>query len=96
MENRWYIIRTHVDYEKHVKAALVEEILRRSETGTAVPRPKFTFKIGEPIKVVDGPFRDFTGVVETVKPERSRARVSVSVFGRQTPLELDFHQLEAA
>ena len=48
------------------------------------------------MKVTDGPFRDFAGVVEAVKPERSRVRVAVTVFGRATPVELDFLQVEAA
>ena len=62
----------------------------------AAPRPKVCFAVGEKIKVVDGPFRDFNGVVESVKPERSRVRVAVSVFGRPTPVELDFVQVAAA
>ena len=74
----------------------IQKLLNRIEAGMNEPRPKFSFSIGEQIKVVDGPFRDFTGIVESLKPERSRARVTVSVFGRQTPVELDFHQLEAA
>lgn len=64
--------------------------------GQATPRPKVRFTVGDRIKVVDGPFRDFNGIVETVKPERSRVRVAVSVFGRPTPVELDFVQVEAA
>ncbi len=74
----------------------IQKLLNRIEAGMNEPRPKFSFSIGEQIKVVDGPLRDFTGIVESLKPERSRARVTVSVFGRQTPVELDFHQLEAA
>jgi transcriptional antiterminator NusG len=54
------------------------------------------FVVGEPVKVVDGPFREFTGTVEAVNPNRSRVRVALSVFGRPTPVDLDFIQVEAA
>ncbi len=74
----------------------VQEILQQVEAGMAAPRPKTLFTIGERVKVVEGPFRDFTGTVEAVKPERARVRVAVSVFGRPTPVELDFLQVEAA
>ena len=74
----------------------VQEILQQVEAGLATPRPKTLFTIGEKVKVVEGPFRDFSGTVEAVKPERARVRVAVSVFGRPTPVELDFLQVEAA
>jgi transcriptional antiterminator NusG len=75
----------------------VHEIIRTIEEGkTAAPRPRFRFTVGEKVKVVDGPFRDFTGTVQEIKPERSRLRVTISVFGRPTPVDLDFLQVEAA
>lgn len=74
----------------------VRKILHQMETGMTTPRPRTVFSIGEKVKVVDGPFRDFAGTVESVKPDRSRVRVAVSVFGRPTPIELDFIQVEAA
>lgn len=74
----------------------VQEILQQVEAGMAAPRPQTLFAVGERVKVVEGPFRDFTGTVESVKPERARVRVAVSVFGRPTPVELDFLQVEAA
>ena len=79
-----------------IPAQKVQEILQQVEAGMAAPRPKTLFTIGERVKVVEGPFRDFTGTVEAVKPERARVRVAVSVFGRPTPVELDFLQVEAA
>jgi transcription termination/antitermination protein NusG len=79
-----------------IPAQKVQEILQQVEAGMATPRPKTLFTIGERVKVVEGPFRDFTGTVEAVKPERARVRVAVSVFGRPTPIELDFLQVEAA
>ena len=79
-----------------VPATKVREIVQQVEAGLAAPRPKTLFTVGEKVKVVEGPFRDFTGTVESVKPERARIRVAVSVFGRPTPVELDFLQVEAA
>ena len=74
----------------------VQQIRQRMESTMAVPRPRMVLTIGDKVKVVDGPFRDFTGIVESVRPERSRVRVAVTVFGRSTPVELDFLQVEAA
>jgi len=79
-----------------VSVQKVQEIRQQVEAGLATPRPKNLFTIGEKVKVVEGPFRDFSGTVEAVKPERARVRVAVSVFGRPTPVELDFLQVEAA
>ena len=74
----------------------VQKILQQVAAGMAAPRPKTLFTVGEKVKVVEGPLRDFIGTVEAVKPERSRVRVAVSVFGRPTPVELDFLQVAAA
>jgi transcriptional antiterminator NusG len=74
----------------------IQEVLKQVEAGMAAPRPRQLFIVGERVKIVEGPLRDFTGTIESVKPERSRVRVAVSVFGRPTPVELDFLQVEAA
>ena len=79
-----------------IPAQKIQEILQQVKAGMAAPRPKTLFTLGERVKVVEGPFRDFTGTVEAVKPERARVRVAISVFGRPTPVELDFLQVEAA
>lgn len=71
-----------------------EAILRRVQDGTEKPRPKTMFDAGETVRVADGPFADFNGVVEEVNYEKSRLQVSVLIFGRSTPVELEFSQVE--
>lgn len=69
-------------------------ILNRVEEGVDKPRPKVLFEPGEVVRVVDGPFNDFNGVVENVNYDKSRLRVAVQILGRSTPVELDFTQVE--
>ena len=69
-------------------------ILQRVKEGVDQPRPKVLFEPGEVVRVVDGPFNDFSGMVEEVNYEKSRLRVEVSIFGRSTPVELEFGQVE--
>ena len=69
-------------------------ILERVEEGGEQPTPKTLFEAGELVRVIDGPFNDFNGVVEEVNYEKSRLRVAVTIFGRSTPVELDFGQVE--
>ena len=71
-------------------------ILSRVEEGASRPKPKILFEAGEVVLVVEGPFKDFNGVVEEVNYEKSKLRVSVLIFGRSTPVELDFGQVEKA
>lgn len=66
----------------------------RIQEGGSKPKPKFNFSEGETVRVMDGPFSNFSGVVEEVRPEKGKLRVSVSIFGRSTPVELDFGQVE--
>jgi len=69
-------------------------ILNRVQEGVDKPRPKVLFEPGEVVRVTDGPFNDFNGVVEEVNYEKSRLRVAVLIFGRSTPVELEFGQVE--
>lgn len=71
-----------------------EQILDRVREGVEKPRPKVLFEVGEVVRVTDGPFNDFNGVVEEVNYEKSRLRVAVLIFGRSTPVELEFSQVE--
>ncbi len=71
-------------------------ILQQVQEGVEKPRPKFSFVAGELVRIVDGPFMDFNGSVEDVNYEKSKLRVSVSIFGRLTPVELEFSQVEKA
>lgn len=71
-----------------------ESILQQVKEGVEKPRPKFSFSAGEQVRVIDGPFQDFNGTVEDVNYEKNKLRVSVSIFGRLTPVELDFSQVE--
>ncbi len=71
-----------------------KEILNRLDESIDQPKPKTMFEPGEMVRVIDGPFADFNGVVENVNYEKSRLQVSVSIFGRSTPVELEFGQVE--
>ena len=73
-----------------------DAILNRVQEGVDKPRPKVLFEPGEMVRVVDGPFNDFNGVVEEVDYDKSRLKVAVLIFGRSTPVELEFHQVEKA
>ena len=74
----------------------VDAILRQVQEGVEKPRPKVLFEMGEAVRVKEGPFTDFHGNVEDVNYEKSKLRVSVTIFGRSTPVELDFSQVEKA
>ncbi|MDA8420823.1 MAG: transcription termination/antitermination protein NusG [Pseudomonadota bacterium] len=69
-------------------------ILQQVQEGVEKPRPKFSFAPGELVRIVDGPFMDFNGTVEDVNFEKNKLRVTVSIFGRLTPVELEFSQVE--
>jgi len=72
----------------------VMKIKRQIEEGTLKPKPRVTFEKGETVKVIEGPFANFSGVIEEVKPDKGKVQVLVTIFGRTTPIELDFNQVE--
>lgn len=77
-----------------IPAREVERITAQMVEGRQQAKPKYSFKEGDNVRVIDGPFANFNGTVEEVKPEKSKLRVLVSIFGRATPVELDFIQVE--
>ena len=79
-----------------VKDAEIALIKEQVSEGAAKPRPRIQFEEGDNVRVTDGPFANFNGVVEEVKPEKQKVKVLVSIFGRATPVELDFTQVEKA
>ncbi|HSR58991.1 MAG TPA: transcription termination/antitermination protein NusG [Candidatus Binataceae bacterium] len=104
-DETWHVIKDtpkitgfvgHSTNPPEVPESEVREITQQMEEGALRPKPKVLFEVGEAIKVVDGPFQDFNGTVEEVKPEKGKVRVLISIFGRATPVELDFVQVEKA
>ncbi len=100
-DDSWYVVRNtpgvtgFVGMGNKPTALLPDEvkaILR--QTGTEAPKPKVKFSEGESVKIIQGPFNGFLGVVDEINLERGKIRVLVSMFGRETPVELDFSQLE--
>jgi transcriptional antiterminator NusG len=71
-----------------------EKIINQMQEGIAKPKPKIQFEIGDKVQVTDGPFTNFTGTVDEVRADKGKVKVMISVFGRPTPVELEFTQLE--
>lgn len=71
-----------------------DHLMRQMQEGVEKPRPKVQFEVGETLRVTDGPFADFNAMVEDINYEKNRLKVSVSIFGRATPVEVDFSQVE--
>jgi transcription termination/antitermination protein NusG len=102
-DETWHVIKNtpkitgfvgHATMPPEVPESEVRGITQQMEEGALRPKPKVLFEVGEAIKVIDGPFQDFNGTVEEVKPEKGKVRVLISIFGRATPVELDFVQVE--
>jgi transcriptional antiterminator NusG len=70
-----------------------ERIIHQMEEGVSRPKPKYSFEEGDEVKVIDGPFTNFQGLVEEVKPDKEKVKVLITIFGRPTPVELDFIQV---
>ena len=72
----------------------VDQVIEQVTVAAEKPKPKYTFETGEPVRIIDGPFSNFSGVVDEVNLDRNTLKVMVSIFGRSTPVELDFLQVE--
>ncbi|MDD5723576.1 MAG: transcription termination/antitermination protein NusG [Syntrophales bacterium] len=81
------------DRPSPISDASVQSLKTQIDEGTLKPQPKFRFELGDHVRIVDGPFTNFDGVVDEIKPEKGKLRVIVSIFGRSTPVELDFIQV---
>lgn len=103
MDRAWYFIKETPgvlgfagNKEKPVplRASEVETLLSQVSVSDEKVKPKVSFSVGETVKVADGPFQNQSGIVEEIDPERGKLRVSVSIFGRSTPVELEYWQVE--
>mgnify|MGYP003647081330 CR=1 FL=1 len=103
-EKSWHLVRSTPkvlgfiggtsDKPAPITSKEADTILQRMQDSSEKPKPKVLFEVGEVVRVNDGPFADFNGVVEEVNYEKSRLRVAVMIFGRSTPVELQFDQVE--
>jgi transcriptional antiterminator NusG len=98
-DETWHVVKEHQGYrfcrwEYSGSDPDEGQITKRMEEGAEKPKPKVLFEVGETVRVIDGPFLNFSGVVEDVKPDKGKLRVMVSIFGRATPVELEFMQVE--
>jgi transcriptional antiterminator NusG len=102
-DETWHVIKNtpkvtgfvgHATMPPEVPDTELRGITQQMQEGALKPKPKVLFEVGEAVKVVDGPFQDFNGTVEEVRAEKGKVRVLISIFGRATPVELDFVQVE--
>jgi transcriptional antiterminator NusG len=84
----------HSTHPTPISEEEVEGVIAQIKEGVTKPKPKVSFSAGDSVRVIDGPFVNFVGTVEEVRPEKRKVRVLVSIFGRATPVELDFVQIE--
>ncbi|HPT87583.1 MAG TPA: transcription termination/antitermination protein NusG [Bacillota bacterium] len=100
-DDSWYVVRNTPGVTGFVGSGSKPVPLREEEVkmilhqmGYEEPKVKLDFEVGEAVKVIRGPFENFSGVIEDINPEKGKIKVMVSMFGRETPVELDYHQIE--
>jgi transcriptional antiterminator NusG len=103
-DDTWHLVRkipkvlgfvgTKSDHPTPISDKEADRIMRKVQEGVDKPKPKIMYAPGEQIRIIDGPFADFTGVIEEILYEKNRLKVGVSIFGRSTPVDLEFHQVE--
>jgi transcriptional antiterminator NusG len=102
-ESAWLLVKTSpgvtgfigtANKPSPLTAEEVANILERTQEAQTKPSPKVSFEIGEPVRVTEGPFENFNGLIEEVHPDKQKIKVSVSIFGRSTPVELEYWQVE--
>jgi transcriptional antiterminator NusG len=100
-DDTWYVVRNTPGVTDFVRSGAkpiplrqeeVDKILKRMEA--EAPKIKVSFREGQKVRIIDGPFEDFMGTVDAIDPDRARVRVLVNMFGRETPVEVDFLQVE--
>lgn len=104
-DNTWHLVKSTPKITGFVGSATtppsvpeaeVKRLTQQIDEGTLKPKPRVQFEEGENVRVIDGPFANFNGVIESVNPDKAKVRVMVSIFGRSTPVELEFIQVEKA
>lgn len=100
-DDSWYVVRNTPGVTGFVGSGTKPIPLQEKETqlilhqmGLEEPKTKLDFEVGETVKVIRGPFENFSGIIEDINPEKGKIKVMVSMFGRETPVELDYHQIE--
>ena len=85
---------TEIEKKKKNEKVSIEKILGQIKDGVVQPKSGIEYSVGEKVQVIDGPFASFSGMVEDIDQEKSKLKVSVSIFGRPTPVELEYNQVE--
>ena len=95
-DETWHLVKNTANKPSPLPAKDIEAIKSKMEAGSEAPRPRVEFEVGGSVRIKNGPFTDFNGIIEEVNYDKNRLRVMVSIFGRDTPVELAFNEVEKA